>query len=163
MIEVLGKIGFDTKLAIANLVNFVVIFLVLRKLVWKPIQDTINDRQKKIDDSLSSLSKAETSVQDADKRSQEIMLEARREADALIEESSSKAKKIEDGAVSKSKMEAQKIKEEALKEIERREDEMKARLKEEVSGLAISMADKIIKEDIGNESKKDFGDKMASV
>jgi F0F1-type ATP synthase membrane subunit b/b' len=56
--EILGKIGFDWQVALANLVNFLIIVFLLKKFAFKPIAKIIQDRQNKINEGLENAKKA---------------------------------------------------------------------------------------------------------
>ena len=50
--EILGKIGFDWQVALASLVNFLIILFVLKKFAFKPIKKLIQERQNKINEGI---------------------------------------------------------------------------------------------------------------
>lgn len=45
--SVLGKLGFDWRVALANLVNFLIIYFLLKKVIFDKLADAISERQKK--------------------------------------------------------------------------------------------------------------------
>ncbi len=162
MLEILGKIGFDTKLAIANMVNFIVVFLVLRSLVFKPIREAIEERQKKINEGLSFADDAKERMAEAMAEKESILQSARGEADTLIKSSTQKAKNIEDSAVQKSQESIEKMKQEAIQEIERKESDSMNKLRSKAGELALDMAEKIIKSDDFSKDRKQFSENMSA-
>ena len=57
MLEILGNIGFDWPVALANLVNFLIIFFLLHKFVFKPLGKTVEKRKRDIADGLAAADK----------------------------------------------------------------------------------------------------------
>jgi F0F1-type ATP synthase membrane subunit b/b' len=41
ILGILGKIGFDWQVALANLVNFLIIFWILKKFAFKPVREIL--------------------------------------------------------------------------------------------------------------------------
>lgn len=104
-------IGLNPWTALFTLCNLVIVYLILKKFLFKPVNKMIDDRQKEIDDLYAGAETAqaeakalkqdydrrlaeakETSAeilrnatQDANRRSEEILRQARGEADALRE------------------------------------------------------------------------------
>ncbi|MBU4369492.1 ATP synthase F0 subunit B, partial [Patescibacteria group bacterium] len=55
--RILGNLGFDWRMALANLVNFLIIFFVLKKYAFKPIKEKLEEREKKIKTGLEDAEK----------------------------------------------------------------------------------------------------------
>ena len=63
---------------------FVSLIFLLRKFAWKPIFDTINEREKSIRDSLNSAKQAKKEMENLQAENKKILQEARAESDAMI-------------------------------------------------------------------------------
>lgn len=94
ILEILGKIGFDWKLALANLINIGIIFLVLYKFAFTPIKQKISERESVIKKGLSQARDAEISLQDAEAEREEIIKQAKRDAMLILEETDRQKKNI---------------------------------------------------------------------
>ena len=75
-----------------TVVNILVLFLLLRKFLYKPVMNIIAQRQKQVDDALNA---AETSKQEArrtayeqqaEKDKQQLLADAQQQADAILAE-----------------------------------------------------------------------------
>lgn len=154
MLEILGKIGFDWQVALANLFNFVVIFLILKKFAFKPIFKIINERQQKIDQGLSDAEKAKNDLVQAEQIKKQKLDEAKSSANQIIGE----AQKHGDKIISLSEIEAEKAKKEILKdgqkELEDQKKKMEKKLEKEVSEMIMSGVEKVLKENLSQTEKE---------
>lgn len=67
-----------------QLLIFVGLIYLLKKVAWKPILDAVNDRETSIKDSLSAAQKAREEMASIQEDNQRILKEARAERDALL-------------------------------------------------------------------------------
>ncbi len=162
ILEVLSKIGFDWRLALANTVNFVVIFFILKKYFFKPISDSIEARKKKVDDSASSTKMAEEKLQEAMKERDQIIIDAHKKAKHLTDKAEEKGEEILTHFKTEATKEKEKIVQAGKDDIDRREKEARVRIQEESSDLIILGAQKLIREDLGDEIKSSFARKISS-
>lgn len=156
MLEILGKIGFDWQVALANLVNFIIIFFLLSKFAFKPIQKVINERQKKIDEGLENAKRAETELFQAEALRKKKLEEAKREANQIIGDSQIKAEDIV--AKSKSDGEAEKasIISSGEKQIEQKREMLKKDLEKETAELIVFGVEKVLRESFSEEDQKKY-------
>ncbi|MDP3881117.1 MAG: F0F1 ATP synthase subunit B [bacterium] len=151
MQEVLGKIGFDWHLAIVNLVNVFIIFLVLKKWAFGPIQNIIDERKKEVDASLQSAQDAQKQSEMAEQEREKTIAKARKEAQGILETANEESK----GIVEEGKLKLSKEKDEMLKkaslEIEAKKKESEDKLKSQASVLITSGIKKILKEEVDRE------------
>ena len=160
--EILSKIGFDWKLALANLINFLIIFYLLKKFAFAPIGRIIRERKDRIDEGLEKANRSEEILNASKKKSDEIIAGAKEEANKIIAKGYEQARQsIEHAAI-----EAMKKQEEILlraqKGIDRERISMEARVREEMAELVAGGVKKIIKEDITPAVKKSILEKVTS-
>ena len=94
MEEILGKIGFDWHVALANLVNFLIIFFVLKKFAFTPIQKMLRERREKIEKGISDAQKAEKNLSRANIEKEEIIKEAQDNANRILSTSQADGKNL---------------------------------------------------------------------
>ena len=83
---------------------FLSLIFLLKKFAWKPILDTINEREEGIKDALESAEKAREEMQSLQADNEEIMKQARIERDSILKE----ARDLKNTIISESKDEAKK-------------------------------------------------------
>jgi F-type H+-transporting ATPase subunit b len=156
MIEILGKVGFDWQVALANFVNFVIIFFVLRKFAFKPINKLIKERQEKIALGIENAQKAETELLMAEETGKEKISQAKNEANTIIGE----AQKKGDSIISSSQEGALIVKSNILKDgekqIAQKKESMMKEVEKETANIIIDGIEKILKENLTKEQQESY-------
>lgn len=160
LIAILGKIGFDWQVALANLVNFLIIFFILKKFAFKPIGTIISDRQKKIQDGLDNARKAETELMMASVKKEEILKEAKEEAQLFISETIKTRNQILEKARIKAQADADKIITEAEKTKEKESQKMRKEIREQSIALVLSSTEKLLKEKMSAKTNEQYIKKL---
>jgi F-type H+-transporting ATPase subunit b len=80
------SLGLDIKLLVAQIVNFAILFFVLKKVLYKPLIKVIDERNKKIDDSLINSQKIEETLAKIEQKEADVMDKARQKAKKEREE-----------------------------------------------------------------------------
>ena len=135
-------------------VLFIALILLLRKFAWKPILDSVNDREEGIREALDSAEKAKLDMQNLQADNEKLLKEARLEREAMLKEAREmKAKMIED-AKTDAKEEANKLVAAAQASIETEKKAAIAELKTQVASLSIEIAEKVVREELSNKDKQ---------
>lgn len=156
LLEILGKIGFDWQVALANFVNFLIILFVLKKYAFGPIKKVIQERQNKINQGLENARKAETELMMAGIKKEEIIKDAREEAMMFMIETAKNRNEIIEKAKVKAIEEAGKILAEANKNKEEEFQKMQKEIREQGIGLVLNSAEKLLKEKIDREKNEKY-------
>lgn len=123
-------------------INFGVVFLLLNKLLYKPVMKLLDDRAKKINESMALAEKNTKIVEEADKLKKAELAKARKEAMAIIRTAEADAKKSADQLIEKAKVKA---KEEAARILSNADSELatqKKAMEAQVVELAVALAQK---------------------
>jgi F-type H+-transporting ATPase subunit b len=133
---------------------FTLLLIVLKKFAWKPILDSVDERNNSIENALKAADKAKEEMATLNADNQRILIEAKKERDLLLKE----AREIKETIISEAKknatIEADKIIISAKSQINN--DKMKAlvELKNQIAGLAIEMTEKILKSELSDKNKQ---------
>lgn len=146
--EVLGKLGFDWKVALANLVNFLVIYYLLRNVVFKKLGNAIKERQERIKQGLDDAEKAKQSLVDASQRKEELIKEAYQNSQEIIGSAKEERNKIVAHASEEADKEAAKIRQHALHEADMILKKADEDLTEKAATLVLSGVEKVLKENM---------------
>lgn len=146
--EVLAKLGFDWKVALANLVNFLIIYYLLRNIVFKKIGNAIKERREKIQAGLEDAEKAKIALVDADKTKEKILSDGHKEVRSLLEDAETKKRSIVNSAKNEARIEAEKVKQESVREMEALAEKQTQEIKKKSVELIISGMEKMLKEEI---------------
>jgi len=133
---------------IAQAVTFAVLILVIVKFVWPPLLKAIETLQKEIADGLAAAQEGKSALENASKKSEATLNEAKQKASEIIAQAEKRANEIVEEAKGTAKAEGERIIESARSEIEQEVNRAKEGLRAQVSVLAISGAEKILRKEI---------------
>ena len=142
---------FSFGLFIWQIVIFVGLILLLKKFAWKPILDAINEREEGIKNALESAENAKKEMQDLQADNQRILQEARLERDSMLKEAREMKEKIVADAKNEAQAQGQKMIEQAKAAIESEKNAAMNELKLQVSTLSLSIAEKVLKDELSNK------------
>ena len=109
--DILKSFGIQPTLLLAQIVNFLIILFLLTKFFYKPIIRMLEDRKKRIEQSLTNTDLIEEKLKNTQEKSTQIIKEAQKNAQDLITEAKNRAEQIIENA----NLEAGKSTEEGLK------------------------------------------------
>lgn len=135
MIEVLKTFGVDGKLLVAQLVNFLIVLIILRWAVYKPLLSAMRKRRERIEYGLKGADEAEKQLAGIELSRQQKMKEADAQAMALMQETEKGGKKRFDEIVHGAQEKADYMLKEAAALSKRREQEEMERLMKEAQGI----------------------------
>lgn len=135
-------------------VTFILLLLVLKKMAWKPILTSLNERENFIK---QSVEKAETAKKEAEmllEQNKQNLAKAEDEAQKIIAQGREYAESLKSQIVEESKNEAKKMIENASLEIERKNAEAFNNLKDEVASIAVQAAEKILRTNLDKDKQE---------
>ena len=152
---------FSFGLFIWQVVIFVGLIFLLKKFAWKPILDAVNEREEGIKNALVSAENARKEMQDLQADNQRILNEARAERDAMLKEAREMKEKMVADAKTEAQAQGQKMIDQAKAAIESEKNAAMAELKSQVSTLSLSIAEKLLKDELSNtEAQTKLVEKM---
>src|SRR5688572_8664449 len=140
-----------TGLIIWQLIVFVLLFLLLSKLAWKPIVASLKEREKSIQDALDTAERARLEMAQLKSENEKLLKEAREERDRILREAREVANRMREDAQLDAKKSADKIIEDARAAIN---IEKQAALKEvrvQVALFSLEVAEKLVKKNLSDD------------
>jgi F-type H+-transporting ATPase subunit b len=153
-LEALKSLGINPIYLLSYLVNFVVLVVLLRLLLYRPILNLFEARRAKIEQGLQDANAAEVARANAEAERQRILDEARAEAQKLRAEANQQAELAAAKIRADAQAEAIKIKEDALAELSGERDKMLSELRGQIAALAIAAANKLIGESLDRKRQE---------
>ena len=123
---------------------FVALILLHKKFAWKPILDSVNEREQGIKDALLSAEKAREEMASLQSDNELTLKKARAERDALLKEAREIKQKVIDDAKTEAKIEAKKIITQAKEAIQNEKNSAIVDLKNQVADLSVGIAEKVL-------------------
>jgi F-type H+-transporting ATPase subunit b len=133
---------------------FIFLVLLLKKFAWKPILDTVNERESSIKDAMSEADKARNEMLAIQESNQKVLKEARAEREALLKDARNTGAEIIAQAKTDAKTEANKIISQAQEAIQNEKRAAVNELKNQVAQISLEIAEKVIDTELANKDKQ---------
>ena len=138
-----------------QLLIFVGLILILKKFAWKPILDTLNERENSIKESLESAQKAKDEFSKIKADNEKILSSAKKERDFIISDAKKTGREIIEDSKNAAKLESEKIIENARESIIQEKDLILKDLKSQVVDISVEIASKILQKELNEKQKQD--------
>ena len=154
------NINFFTSLF--TLANTVVLFLVMKKFLFKPVMKMIADRQKEIDDLYADAGKAKEEAQQLEDEYKQKLSAAQETSDRLVKEAMARGQSREEEIIRQANQEADAIRSKAAADIAQEKKKAVNDAKNEISGIAIAIAEKVVARELNHADQQDLVDAFIS-
>jgi F-type H+-transporting ATPase subunit b len=148
-------------LVIQGFAFFAVAWLVM-KFGWPHIIGAIEERQQKIAEGLAAADNAQKNLAQAQDKASDALKEARVKANEIIEQAHQRANQMIDQAKNDAIAEASRQKAVAQSEIDASTNRAREELRKQVSALAVSGAEKLLRREIDASAHKALLDELAA-
>ena len=150
--ELLGNLGINGKLLIAQVVNFLLVFWLLQRFVFGKLLTFIENRKKEITRGLELKAQAQREVERTKVLREETLEQARTQAQETLQEAKTTSEQMVRATEKKAKGAAEEIVLSAKEQAEKERQLALRRLQQEVGEAAFAAAEKILRRTI---TKKD--------
>ena len=138
--------------------NLLIIYLFLKKILFVPIKNMIDSRQKEVDDMYENAENAETDAKAMKAEYEKKLSGAEAESEEILRTAQRRALLKEEEILKEASVEAQRIRERADEEIALEKQRMLGEIKDEVSGMAIDIASAVIGREVSPTEHEKFID-----
>ena len=135
-------------------IAFLVVLLILAKTAWKPILKMLRDREDSIENALQEADKARQEMSNLRSDNEKLLQEAREERDNILKEAREVKESIISDAKKKASEEGDRMIASAKSEIENQKRSALQELKSQVATLSIEIAEKVIREQLSDETRQ---------
>lgn len=141
-------LGINVPTLIGQTVNFLILLLVMRLLVYKPVLKMLDERRRRIAEGLSAADASKEREVEAARQAQEAIEGARREGQGIVAQAQQVAQRVQEDGRQQAQAQAELILERARSEIQLERDNAIAELRREFADLTISAAEKVIEQSL---------------
>ena len=138
--------------------NLLILYFFLKKILFKPVKNMIDSRQKEVDDMYSSAEEAERTAKALEVEYTEKIAAASAEGEEIIRTAQRRAVLREEEIIKEAEATAERIVERAGEQIELERRRAVNDIKDEVSAMAISIAEAVIERDISEGEHRELID-----
>jgi F-type H+-transporting ATPase subunit b len=126
----------------------------LRHFLFKPVNDTINNRQNQIVDNINKAEEDRKKAEELRIENQNQLSQAKQEGKNIVEEYKVKADKVSTDILQGARKEAETILERAKVEAEREKEKAADEIKNQVVDLAVVLSSKALEESVNEEQHR---------
>ncbi|WP_248724630.1 F0F1 ATP synthase subunit B [Seonamhaeicola sp. ML3] len=139
--------------AVQTILLLGLIFLMV-KFAWKPILNSLNDREEGIQNALDAAENAKKEMENLQADNQKLLNEARAEREEMLKEAREMKNKMIEDAKEEANEAASKLMAQAQATIETEKKAAISELKSQVANLSIEIAEKVVREELSNKDKQ---------
>jgi F-type H+-transporting ATPase subunit b len=147
---------------LGQMISFAILIWFSVKFIWPPLIKAIEERQQKIAEGLAAAYNAQKNLAQADAKVADELKAARAKANEIIEQAHQRANALIDAAKADAIAEGARQKALAEAEIEAAANRAKEDLRKQVSLLAVTGAEKLLKREINANDQKALIDELAA-
>ena len=126
------------------LLNTLIIFFVAKKFLYKPVMKIIHERQKEIDSMYENADSAKNQAEAMQNEYREKLNAAQETSERIVKEAVVRGQNREDEIVRQAKQEADALREKAAADIAQEKKKALNEAKNEISGMAVEIAGKVV-------------------
>jgi F-type H+-transporting ATPase subunit b len=150
----LEKLGINLGYLLVQIFNFLIMFVVLKEWIYKPILGLLERRRQTIAQGLEDARIASEARAEAERDAEKILAEARSEAGRIVREATERAEGAAKDVKTAAEADAIKAREQALLEVRGERDRILSDLRGQVAALAIAAAQKLVGEALDEKRQR---------
>ena len=142
--EAVAVFEFDLVTIGITIINLLVLFLILRKLFWKPVSEFLEKRRQIISDDLDKAKQDRIEAQELLEEHRQLIAQNKGEAAKIIEAAVHQAELRKDEIIAQTGQEAASMLERAKAEIAQERLKVMEELRADISNLSVAVAEKML-------------------
>ncbi len=154
--DAFASLGIDWKLLLAQGVNFLVLFFVLKRFAYKPMLDALERRTARIEKGLLDAEAAKERLEEAAAKEAAILGQARETAKQIVADAEIAAEKRGERIVDEVEKKAAQFLEEAKKHARQERDSLFREAKREIAALVLLATEKVLREKLSGSTDEEL-------
>lgn len=159
--DILKNFGVDPILLAAQIVNFLIIFWLLKRFAYKPIFAMLEKRKRLIEEGVTNAQKSEEVLNEALEKEKNILKKAQTASEQLLLDAQKQAQEVLHTAEEHAKVRVEKILDDAKKEIDEQRQEAEKQLSKHTAQLAVDLLGKYLSSVVDSKTQKEVVEKVA--
>jgi F-type H+-transporting ATPase subunit b len=144
MEKILNDFGVQPILLLAQIVNFLVLLFILQKLLYKPILKVLEERKRKIEESLTNAEKIQKELEETEVKSTQIIEKAVEEGKKIVAEAQLQSNVLRQESQEQTKKEMEDLMAQGMQMIAGEKEKMKSEVKSEVATMIQMSMEKVL-------------------
>jgi F-type H+-transporting ATPase subunit b len=135
-------------------IAFISVLLILKKMAWGPILQTLEEREQGIANALKQAELAKEEMASLKSGNEQLLKEAREERELILKEAKEMGDKMRSESKERAAIEGTQMLANAQREIETQKKAAIEELKNQVASLSIEIAEKLVKDNLSDTEKQ---------
>lgn len=140
-------------LLIAQIINFLILMVILRVFLYRPVLDMLAKRKERIAQSMKDAERASVAAQEAEQDKAKILDAARREAQEVRAQATRDAEKIAQDVRARADLEATEVRMKAQAEAKQQFDAVMAEANKQIADLAILATEQLLGRELAKKEE----------
>lgn len=149
--EYLSFVTLDVWTMIFSWCNILILYVVLKKLLFKPVKDVIDARQRQIDEMYAEANKNRSDAEGMRVEYEEKLSRATAESEELMKATVRRAQLKEEEILREAQKNASKTMKRAQEQVEMEKKRAMNEMKNELSDMAIEIASAVLERDVNDQ------------
>lgn len=156
--EYLELISLNIWHIIVTIANLLLLMLILKKFLWKPVKKIMAERQGQVDTIYKNAEDALDAAERDRKLYDEKLRNAQSEAETIVKAATQRADRLGDEIIANAKTKAEETLKKAEADIEQEKKKAMNDLKNEISEISVQVAENVVKREINEEDHRELID-----
>ncbi len=152
--ENLAQLGINGNFLIAQIVNFLVLFFILRAFAYKPLLNMLERRRVRIEEGMKAADQVRQQAETERAELMKQMDQERRAAQARVASVASESEKIRESILASAQAEAEEIKTKSRAEATAEREQMMRDMQRQIADLAVLAAERILGHELSNPTEQ---------
>ncbi len=148
MAELLEKLGVNWPLFLAQFVNFILLFLVVRRFLFLPLGKVLDKRQQDVQKLVNDQAAVEEKARQAEAHYMTSVQQAKKDAQKIIQAATDASEKKSNLLLAEARAEIARLQEQHQAQLAHEIEQSRARLLQENVMIAINLAEKILRREL---------------
>jgi F-type H+-transporting ATPase subunit b len=149
-----ASLGINLPLLVVFIVNFIILFVLLRLFLFKPVLKMLDERTKRTKDAMELAEVTKKEFEQAKAEVQKQIEKGRQEAQAIIAQAMQVGERLKEESRQEATKQAQVIVDRTRSELGAERDKIVGDLRREFVDISIAAAEKVIKETLDKEKHR---------
>jgi F-type H+-transporting ATPase subunit b len=149
-----ASLGVNLPLLVVFIINFIVLFILLRLFLYKPVLKMLDERAKRTKEGMELAEATKKEYEQAKGEVQKQIENGRQEAQAIIAQALQTGERLKEESRAEAAKQAQGIIDRTKAELETERDKIVGDLRREFVELSVLAAEKVIKETLDREKHR---------
>lgn len=151
-------LGFNPINFIFTIVNFLLVFWILKRFLFKPLLKVLRERKEKVEESLATAAQAENELAAAGEGAEGIIAQAKVEAKTIVQE----AEEAREALLRETRHQTEQMIKDAHKGLEKEREQIRAEMEGQLIDLVSVAVDRVLDEVVGKEEQRILVEKAVS-